>query len=115
MEVKVFSSVINRLSQAAAFDNTVYSPSFTHLLSWDHLEVEAMSENDELKHVDSDGELEKQVDAGVIDIEASERRNGHIFSSKEVDWVDEHVHGFLGRVANFLVSWGVESRGMAHY
>ena len=72
-----------------------------------------MSENEELKHVDS--KEEKRMEAsemGIEDVEASERPRGHIFTSKELDWVDGNAHGVLGRMASFLANWGVESRGM---
>ncbi|KLO11397.1 NCS cytosine-purine permease [Schizopora paradoxa] len=67
---------------------------------------------EELKYADGKGE-----DVGgpeIIDVEANsnERSNGLIYSSKEQDWVDQHANGFIGRIANFLVSWGVESRGI---
>lgn len=71
-----------------------------------------MSKSEELKH--TDGKFDERKDANKVgsainDVEANEQ---YIFSSKEQDWVDEHAHGFFGRIAKFLVSWGVESRGI---
>lgn len=68
-----------------------------------------MSMDEELKY--PDGKVENSSGPEIIDVEANERFDGRIYSSKEQDWVDQHAHGFLGRFANFLVSWGVESRG----
>ncbi len=74
-----------------------------------------MSKSEELKRTDGKFDERKganKVGSAINDVEGNEHPDGYIFSSKEQDWADEHAHGFFGRIAKFLVSWGVESRGM---